>query len=587
MANRTVYPYGTGGQLPASIGIINDLTTGGADKALSAQMGVTLEDEINQAVALPIDYSLYTKFKKVINSSNVWETNNNYQTVFVRLAAGKRYIVRANEDSNVIAVLHSLGDLTGTPDFATGFTGRISVAAGTEYKFTAPADALYCYIIYSSNNVVRDTEFIDIEETGPAGRLIQGEVPIQYDELAIGAIDYEDGTFLEAPTLYRTNYIDIEGVRQIRYARCAGTTLSSQAGVVFFNSNRSYQFGQQILLGQPVNHTYQDTVINIPAAVKYVRFVLWVDNAEEFYAYDELGNSLAGRISSLEKVSTPFSGLKLVANGDSIMYGSGVDERAMVFPMILARQLGMEAVNYAIGGTTAARNSSDYDGVYLDYDEWLAAVAGGLVDTTKKYLVKDNINVPVRPYHIYTFTGGVWTAGSDDSVAVGRTPLVDRIEEMDADADVVLICVGSNDWAYMWTGYGDDSSRAATDFCGAMHLICQQLLDAYPDKLILFITPPFSWRYQPSGVSRATWNMTTWDAVSPAGKSWWDYLATMKDILKQYGIPLLDLGAEMGFSQYDTWWCADTGGSHVHPNKDAEPLIANLLARKLAEYMKL
>ena len=42
MANTTIYPYGTGGSLPASIGIINDLTTGGADKALSAQMGKVL-----------------------------------------------------------------------------------------------------------------------------------------------------------------------------------------------------------------------------------------------------------------------------------------------------------------------------------------------------------------------------------------------------------------------------------------------------------------------------------------------------------------------------------------------------------------
>lgn len=42
MANQTIYPYGTGGQLPSSIGIINDLTTGGADKALSAEMGKRL-----------------------------------------------------------------------------------------------------------------------------------------------------------------------------------------------------------------------------------------------------------------------------------------------------------------------------------------------------------------------------------------------------------------------------------------------------------------------------------------------------------------------------------------------------------------
>lgn len=42
MANRTVYPYGTGGQLPAGIAVINDLTTGGVDKALSAEMGKQL-----------------------------------------------------------------------------------------------------------------------------------------------------------------------------------------------------------------------------------------------------------------------------------------------------------------------------------------------------------------------------------------------------------------------------------------------------------------------------------------------------------------------------------------------------------------
>lgn len=46
MANSTVYPYGTGGSLPASIGIINDLTTGGADKALSAQQGVVLKGKV-------------------------------------------------------------------------------------------------------------------------------------------------------------------------------------------------------------------------------------------------------------------------------------------------------------------------------------------------------------------------------------------------------------------------------------------------------------------------------------------------------------------------------------------------------------
>lgn len=43
MANQTVYPYGKDGQLPSSIGIVNDLDTGGADKALAAEQGKELK----------------------------------------------------------------------------------------------------------------------------------------------------------------------------------------------------------------------------------------------------------------------------------------------------------------------------------------------------------------------------------------------------------------------------------------------------------------------------------------------------------------------------------------------------------------
>lgn len=48
MANKTVYPYGTNGSLPSSIGLVNDLITGGANKALTAQQGVALKELIGE-----------------------------------------------------------------------------------------------------------------------------------------------------------------------------------------------------------------------------------------------------------------------------------------------------------------------------------------------------------------------------------------------------------------------------------------------------------------------------------------------------------------------------------------------------------
>ena len=56
MANNSVYPYGTDGTLPSGIAIVNDLTTGGADKALSAEMGKELGELLNingEAVVTP------------------------------------------------------------------------------------------------------------------------------------------------------------------------------------------------------------------------------------------------------------------------------------------------------------------------------------------------------------------------------------------------------------------------------------------------------------------------------------------------------------------------------------------------------
>lgn len=52
MANTTVYPFGTDGHLPGGVGIINDCTTGGADKALSAEQGVVLNGKIGDLTEL-------------------------------------------------------------------------------------------------------------------------------------------------------------------------------------------------------------------------------------------------------------------------------------------------------------------------------------------------------------------------------------------------------------------------------------------------------------------------------------------------------------------------------------------------------
>lgn len=63
MANITVYPFGTGGRLPGSVGVINDMVTGGADKALSAEVGKHIGDIIGEYKILESSFSEFDHYK--------------------------------------------------------------------------------------------------------------------------------------------------------------------------------------------------------------------------------------------------------------------------------------------------------------------------------------------------------------------------------------------------------------------------------------------------------------------------------------------------------------------------------------------
>ena len=91
MANQTVYPYGTGGQLPANIGIINDLQTGGANKALSAEMGKVLGEEIGGGLEEILTAEL-THNNLAIRSSKVWQAGTH---VAISVTPGEEITVTA------------------------------------------------------------------------------------------------------------------------------------------------------------------------------------------------------------------------------------------------------------------------------------------------------------------------------------------------------------------------------------------------------------------------------------------------------------------------------------------------------------
>lgn len=153
MSNTTVYPFGTEGTLPASIGVINDTITGGADKALSAEQGVVLNNRLPggiNAYAVSIDTALN-------GTTNKWDSISQGSPVvskMVKVFPGCNYRISADNGTAIYAVLTTDAHASNTSaSYATGFTGRQTLAEGNTIDIVLPSDSDAQYINFRADNV--------------------------------------------------------------------------------------------------------------------------------------------------------------------------------------------------------------------------------------------------------------------------------------------------------------------------------------------------------------------------------------------------------------------------------------------------
>lgn len=145
MANKTVYPFGIGGSLPSSVGIIDDLITGGADKALSAEMGKVLNGTTVTTEAA--DFSKGVSLSYIITSTTPYQWTNSGGCLLLPLSGKTKVTCTASGGNCVIAFLkdgtHSHG---GTPNFSTTYPYRIQILSGNTEEYDVPSDATLLYI---------------------------------------------------------------------------------------------------------------------------------------------------------------------------------------------------------------------------------------------------------------------------------------------------------------------------------------------------------------------------------------------------------------------------------------------------------
>lgn len=211
-------------------------------------------------------------------------------------------------------------------------------------------------------------------------------------------------------------------------------------------------------------------------------------------------------------------GLKINFLGDSITEGLGVSSPDAIYHAVLKREAGLkEARNYGISATRFA-------------------------------LQKGTPELPKND--------------SEDIKSFSE-----RFDQMDDDADVVIVFGGTNDFGHGDAPLGSFEDRTPDTFYGACHYLFSGLIKKYLGKPIIIMTPLHR-TYE--------LNMCGEKKVKEFGTLKM-YVSIIKEVAEYYSLPVLDLFATSGLQPEIEEIKSKYMPDGLHPNDEGHILIANKL----------
>lgn len=212
-------------------------------------------------------------------------------------------------------------------------------------------------------------------------------------------------------------------------------------------------------------------------------------------------------------------GKKINFLGDSITQGVGTSAPEYIYHAVLAKEYGATARNYGISGTRFARQSTASANASFDQN------------------------------------------------------FCDRVEKMDADADVIVVFGGTNDFGHGDAPIGTPHDRENTTFYGACHQLFSSLIKRYPAAVIAIMTP----------LHRSNEDNPRGDGFKASDVGCLiDYVRIIREVAEEYALPVLDLyafgGMQPKLEAQRTLYVPDG----LHPNDAGHAVIA----RKLGKFLE-
>lgn len=208
-------------------------------------------------------------------------------------------------------------------------------------------------------------------------------------------------------------------------------------------------------------------------------------------------------------------GTKINFLGDSITEGAGASAPENKFTMLIEREYEAICQNYGIGGTRIAKQHTPSDNPIFDND------------------------------------------------------FCSRVADMDADADIVAVFGGTNDFGHGDAPMGSMSDRTPDTFYGALHTLYISLLEKYSESPIVVMTP----------LHRLNEDNPRGDGNKPRDVgNLKTYVDVIREVAEYYSLPVLDLYKESGLQPKVPIINEKYFADGLHPNDEGHKVIAKKIA---------
>ena len=137
-----------------------------------------------------------------------------------------------------------------------------------------------------------------------------------------------------------------------------------------------------------------------------------------------------------------------------------------------------------------------------------------------------------------------------------------RIDEMESDADIVVVFGGTNDFGHGDVPLGAMSDRTPDTFYGGLHY--RQLIEKYSESIIVVLTPSHRQNEEnPCGDCKP-------EPIAPLKT----YVNIIREVAEYYSLPVLDLFATSGIQPAIKSMRLKYMPDGLHPNDAGHRIIA-------------